>query len=357
MTKLKQKVDFKGQTIYIGLDVHKLNWQVCLYYEGKNVKNFSQPASTEALLKHLRENYPGAKYVCAYECGFSGYWIHRELTAQGIHCLVVNAADVPQTDKGLKNKTDKVDALRLGMALQAGFLEGVYVPSLTLDADRQLVRSNNRFTSDLTRYKNRIKGLLHYLGIPIPERFAKTSWSKAFIQWLQELKIEEDTARKVLDFQIEMMVHTRQKKAELTKQIRNLLNEPRYSAMTKLLFSIPGVGHLTAATLLTEIGDMNRFSCLEKLNSFVGFCPTSHDSGEKERNGHITKRHNRFIRTLLIEASWKAIKCDPALMKVYAELKAKIGGKRAIVKIARKLLNRIRYVWVNKKEYVNGVIQ
>jgi hypothetical protein len=60
---------------------------------------------------------------------------------------------------------------------------------------------------------------------------------------------------------------------------------------------------------------------------------------------------------LLIEASWKAIKSDPALMKVYEGLKVKIGGKRAIIKIARKLLNRIRYVWVNKQEYVNGVIQ
>jgi transposase len=357
MTKLTQKVDFFGHTIYIGLDVHKLNWQVSLYYEGKNIKNFSQPASTEALLKHLRDNYPGANYVCAYECGFSGFWIYRELQSQGVDCLVVNAADVPQTDKGLKNKTDKVDASRLGMALQAGFLVSVYVPSTILDADRQLVRSNNRFTSDLTRYKNRIKGLLHYLGISIPEKFAETSWSNAFIQWLKELKVEEDTARKVLDFQIEMMVHTRQQKVELTKQIKNLLNEPRYCALTKLLFSVPGVGHLTAATLLTEIGDMDRFSCLEKLNSFVGFCPTSHSSGEKERNGHITKRHNRFIRMLLIEASWKAIKSDPALMKVYAALKAKIGGKRAIVKIARKLLNRIRYVWVNKQEYVNGVIQ
>jgi transposase len=357
MTNLKQKVDFTDQTIYIGLDVHKLNWQVALFYFGKNIKNFSQPSKPESLVKHLKENYPGAKYICVYECGFSGYWIQRTLENEGIECIVVNAADVPQTDKGLKNKSDKVDAVRLGLALQAGLLEGVYIPSKILEADRQLVRTNNRFTSDLTRCKNRIKGLLHYLGISIPDRFAKNNWGNPFVEWLKKLPIQEEQTRKVLDFQISMIEHIRKQKAELTKQIRALLNEPRYEEISKLLHSVPGVGQLTAATLITEIGDMNRFSCAEKLNSFVGFCPTSHSSGEKQRNGHITQRHNRFIRVLLIEASWKAIKSDPALTKVYAALKAKIGAKRAIIKIARKLLNRIRYVWVNKKEYVNGVIQ
>jgi transposase len=153
----------------------------------------------------LKENYPGAKYVCAYESGFSGYWIQRKLKSEGVDCLVVNAADVPQTDKGIKNKTDKVDAVRLGLALQAGFLEGVYIPNPILDADRQLVRSNNRFTSDLTRYKNRIKGLLYYLGIPIPERFAKNNWGNPFIKWLKELSVEEQQARNVLDFQLSMI--------------------------------------------------------------------------------------------------------------------------------------------------------
>ena len=77
-----------------------------------------------------------------------------------IDCIVVNAADVPQTDKGIKNKTDKNDSKRIALALQAGLLQPIYIPDDEIEADRQLVRCNERFNNDLVRVKNRIKALL-----------------------------------------------------------------------------------------------------------------------------------------------------------------------------------------------------
>ena len=85
--------------------------------------------------------------------------------------------------------------------------------------------------------------------------------------------------------------------------------------------------------------------------------PNHYGSGDRDYDGGMTSRQNRLIRYLLIEASWVAIRNDPALTKVYGELKLKMDGKRAIIKVARKLLNRIRYVWINKTEYEKGVIQ
>lgn len=358
MTKLNQKVDFSGQTIYVGLDVHLESWQVSIYYQQKFIKAFTQPASVDALHAYLTSNYPGGFYQCAYESGFCGYWIQRELKKKNVECIVVNPADVPQTDKGAKNKSDKFDSRRIGESLQGGLLRGIYIPSIILESDRQLVRCSARFTSDLTRTKNRIKGMLYLLGIKIPEQFSKDSrWSNRFLTWLKELPFEHESSRIVLNHQLTIVENIRKQKLSVLKEIRKLLLQERYQPIAKCLLSIPGVGPFTAATLLTEIGDMNRFESFKQLNSFVGFCPTHHGSGDREYDGKITSRQNMQLRSLLIEAAWVAISNDPALTKAYAELKLKLGGKRAIIKIARKLLNRIRYVWINKKEYEKGITQ
>ena len=358
MTKLKEKVDFNGETIYAGLDVHLKSWQVSIYYQQKFIKNFSQPPTPEALHKYLTENYPSATYRCAYESGFCGFWIQRELAKKNIDCIVVNAADVPQTDKGAKNKSDKFDAKRIGESLQAGMLTGIYIPSLTLESDRQLVRCNSRFAGDLTRAKNRTKSMLYMLGIVIPPQFDNSGWSNLFIKWLKDkIVFDEGSSRLALDHQLAIVENIRKEKLLVLKGIRKLLAEDRYAELAKFLRSIPGIGPITAAVLITEIGDMGRFENFEQLNSYIGLCPTHHGSGDKNYDGSMTSRQNKLIRYLLIEASWVAIRNDPALMKVYNELKLKMGGKRAIVKIARKLLSRIRYIWINKKEYEKGIIK
>jgi transposase len=357
MTKLKVKVNFAGQIIYVGLDVHLKSWQVCIYYQGKFIKGFTQIPCVDTLEKYLKENYPSAIYQCAYESGFCGYWIQRELTKRDINCIVVNAADIPQTDKGAKNKSDKFDAKRIGSSLQAGMLQGVYIPSCTLESDRQLVRCNDRFSNDLTRSKNRVKSLLYLLGIKLPEQFDNANWSNAFIQWLKQLHFDEASSRVALDHQLSVVEYIRKQKLNVLKSIRALLLQDRYKTVVEKLRTVPGVGPITAATFITEIGDMNRFKNFVQLNSFIGLCPTHHGSGDRDYDGSITTRQHRRLRYLLVEASWTAISNDPALMKVYSALKVKIGGKRAIVKIARKLLNRIRYVWINNKEYEKGLIQ
>src|SRR6187402_1805093 len=188
MTNLNKKLDFTGSTMYVGIDVHLKSWNVSLYCNELFIKSFTQPPEPAHLFTFLTKNYPGATYKCAYESGFCGNWIQRDLTANGIDCIVVNAADVPKTDKSGKNKTDKKDSQRIAKSLQAGFLQPVYIPDKELEADRQLVRCVERFNRDLTRIKNRIKGLLYQVGIKIPEQFAKSKWSKKFILWLQELE-------------------------------------------------------------------------------------------------------------------------------------------------------------------------
>jgi transposase len=357
MTKVTKKVDFTGHEIFVGIDVHLKSWNISIYYNGRYLSSFNQPPTTEALVSYLNNSYPNAIYNCAYESGFCGYWIQRELVDKNINCIVVNAADVPQTDKTAKNKTDTNDSKRLAQALQAGLLQANYIPDEELEADRQLVRCNERLNSDLIRSKNRIKGLLYQLGVKLPTQFANNNWSNLFIEWLKELTFKNVSAKITLQHQLNLVMLIRSEKLAVLKNIRALLKKERYANTVRFLMSVPGVGPITAATLLTEIDNMKRFSNFEQLNSYIGYYPSQFSSGENIRQGNIIGRKHNRLRSLLIESAWVAIRTDPAMSKAYNDFKIKVGGKRAIIKIARKILSRIRYVWLNQTIYEKGVIQ
>lgn len=356
MTKLNEKLNFNGRDIFVGLDVHLNSWNVSVYCEDLYIKSFNQPASPKDLQHYLTKNFPEANYHCAYESGFSGYWIQRQLTNNHINCIVVNAADVPQTDKGSKNKTDKVDSIRLAQALRAKLLRPNFVPDPELEADRHLTRSNEKFKKDLVRIKNRIKGQLYHMGIKIPEQFSNANWSNRFITWLKDIEVENISAKKALIYQINMVEFIRDQKLEVLKEIRKLLKKDRYNHPAKALCSIPGIGPITAAYLLTEIGDIHRFSNFKQLNCFIGFYPSEFSSGEQVHKSHISSRKHNHLRSLLIESAWTAVRSDPAMTMAYYEAKTRVGGKRAIIKMARKLLSRIRYVWISQQAYEKGLV-
>jgi transposase len=356
MVKVKQKVNFKGKTVQVGMDVHHKQWNISIFLEGQLVRRFQQPPLVEAIVKHLKEQYPGARYLLAYEAGFCGFWISRKFKELGMECIVVNASDVPQTNKDLTQKNDPNDSRRIGEALSANMLRPINIPDIELESDRMLVRYRMRLQRDMNRSQVRIKSLLHQSGIIIPGSFAKGTWSNVFIQWLREIKIEQPSAKATLEFMIDQVLLLRAKLLEVMRSIRTLSKKSRYQKNYGILTSVPGIGPIVATTLLTEVGDINRFKNFYHFNSFIGFCPTEYSSGENERHGSMTRRHHSPLRELLIEATWVAISNDPSLTLAYQKLKVKVGGKRAIVKMARKLLNRIFTVWRNSEPYVKGLV-
>jgi transposase len=102
----------------------------------------------------------------------------------------------------------------------------------------------------------------------------------------------------------------------LSRQVRIRIREYD-NELYFLLKTISGIGPLTSSALITELGDINRFPHIDHLNSFVGLIPRVKQSGETSRTGGITFRCNSFLRTLIIEASWQAIRQDPGLMQYY----------------------------------------
>lgn len=355
---LKVKTNFAEQTIYVGLDVHKRSWNAALYLNDQYLRNVHQPPSPQALYKFLQTNYPGADYVCAYEGGKFGYWIQRQLSSKGIKSIVVNPADIPATHKDEVSKTDQRDARAIAKSLQCGQLRGIYVPSVQQESDRSLVRHRKKIWRDLVRCKNRIKGFLDYTGIVLPDKFSNSNWSKNFMEWLRELKFEYTSSRITLNYMIREAELLRRELLSISNDIRRLMRSKEYKKLYYLLRTVTGIGPLTAALLIAEIGDMKRFENFYQLNSFIGLLPGEHSSGEREVKGRLTIRRHCQLRSDLIECAWTAKRTDPALSLFYCEqLKRGKEPKLIIVKIARKLLSRIRYVWLSEKPYERSVIK
>jgi transposase len=355
-TNLKQKVDFTGKNIFVGIDVHKKNWSNTLYYDQQYLRSYTQPGSVEVLVNFLKKEYPNANYLCGYETGFSGFEIQRKLESQGIKCVVLNASDIPQTVKDKLQKTDRLDSRRIAHALATNSYNPVYIPDIESEADRSLVRYHFILVKDITRCKNHIKSLLFQFGVTLPEQYEKR-WTKGLVKWLKECDDIKGNARVRLDLMIEQFEKVKTVYLDTNRRIAELQKSPKYKKSIEILTSVSGIGPLIAIVFMTEIIDINRFSNMRKLNSYVGFIPMEHSSGEHEIKGGITVRTNKLLRTLLIEASWIAIRQDPTLTYTYNELIKKMTGKRAIIKIARKLLSRIRYVLINETMYEKGILK
>lgn len=176
MTKLqknREKIDFKNQTINIGLDVHKKNWSVSIYLNDAFVRTFHQESKGATLLQFLNNNYPNGTYKACYEAGFCGFSIQRELSKLGIACSVVNAADIPQTNKGMLSKTDASDSRRIGEAFAKNLLRPIYIPKPDIEADRNLIRYRKHVQESLKIKKSKIKSCLFTIGIKLPPEHDK----------------------------------------------------------------------------------------------------------------------------------------------------------------------------------------
>ena len=143
----RNEISFKGQTIFIGIDVHAKSWKVAIAPEIGAVNCHSQKPSAKELFDFLKKNYPDGEYKAVYESGFSGFSTYYALTEVGIDCIVIHAADVPTTQYEEVMKTDRIDASKLARSLKAGQLRGNYVPEKQCIDDRSVVRITGRYRS------------------------------------------------------------------------------------------------------------------------------------------------------------------------------------------------------------------
>jgi transposase len=357
MDRENNTLNFKSQLFYIGLDVHKRQWTVTIRSNKLQLKTFSMDPSAEKLYNYMEKNYPGGLYHTVYEAGFCGYRIHRELKGYGFDSIIVAPTHVPTSNKEKNQKRDPVDSRKLARELENGSLEGIYIPDQLHQELRSLVRQRFQLIKKQTRVKNQIKGYLLFYGHQLPGNWEVRHWSNSFVEYLKELNFDYPIGKEQVEIYLEELMEIRKLLLRVIRQIRKYLAEYKLRDDVRLLCSVPGVGFNSAITILTELIDPKRFPDLDNVASYVGLVPVVLSSDEKRIELGIKYHRNKYIREILIEAAWIAVRQDPALTYAYNNYIRRMSRQEAIIRIAKKLLSRIIYVWVNRKPYVKSVVQ
>jgi transposase len=335
MKRDTQQLSYVGKAVFIGIDVHKKTYAVVARMEGALVKKWTTAASPQALAQQLLKYFAGATIYSAYEAGFSGFVLHRELEQYGIHNLVVNAAGI-EVAANDRVKTDKRDAHKLSILLESKRLKGIRIPSEVEEAHRMLSRTRQQLVEDRTAVQNKIRMKFHQLGL-IDEHENRRMSHTLVEELLDKSPSQELTMAINAYWRIWRSLDEEIKKieAELKHQAQADPNE-------KIYRSVPGIGPLSARILSNELGDMSQFQNERQLSSFTGLTPSEHSSGEIIRRGHISRQGNSRVRGILIEIAWRAISKDKALAEFFERLFPRTGKTKAIVAVARKLIGRIR---------------
>lgn len=344
----------KFQEVIIGMDVHKKQWNITIIADGKIRKPVTMDPKSKTLSKYVKKQYPSERYVAGYEAGYSGFWICWQLEEEGIETIVINAADVPTTDKESRRKNDNVDSLKIARAIKAGTVSSIDVPTPEQQSSRAILRKRKDTVKILASTKNKIKAFLAYHGIQEPEPLRhQKCWSGNYVNWLKQVC---DSQLKWLGTALKMYIEEleffRKQKLAADRLVRQMSRQEEFKEISEVLMTVPGVGQTVSMTLLTEVGDIFRFKCFDRLSSLLAMTPTEHSSGEHQRYGHMTKRGKLYIRSLLVEAAWVAIRSDGELYEYYVKKKESDGAQKAIVSTAKKLLSRIYHIWRKRERYV-----
>ena len=357
MKDQERELDFSNQDFYIGIDVHKRSWAVTIRSNNIVIKTFSMNPTPKGLSDFMKKRYPNGNYYSVYEAGFSGYGMHRELESLGFSNIIVSPSEIPTTGKEKLTKTDEVDSRKLARELEKGTISGIYIPSQLQQEIRSLSRLRHQHVKKLTRIKNQIKSYLDFYGHKLPKNCEMQHWSRKFIEHLLTLEFKYDIGKEQLEIYVAELLVIRNRILQILILLKKYFRQYEKYHIIELLRSVPGVGFTVATTLYSEVMDIERFSNNEKFASYIGLVPSTMSSGEKKKVLGLSFQFNRYLRSLLIESAWVAIRKDPALTLAYNNFLIRLSAQEAIVRIAKKLLNRIYYVLKNEKEYVYSVVK
>jgi transposase len=208
--------------------------------------------------------------------------------------------------------------------------EAWIAPQATRDL-RALLRHRASLVRLSTSCKNRVHAVLADRGIGENQIL----WTGPGRAWLAALELPP-TPRAIIQDCCGLLDALATPIGRLEREISALAKpDPRVQA----LMTLPGIGRLTAMTLVAEIGDIGRFPTARKLCAWAGLTPQVRNSDRKVRHGHITKQGSPWVRGILQEAAQTA-KRHPMFAGAYGQLARRRGKNIATVAIARRLLAR-----------------
>ena len=285
---------------FAGLDVHARKTAAAAVVLGSGeVFRARLGGGSQEAIGWLR-SLPG-EVRAVYEAGPTGFGLARAARAAGLEVMVCSPGAIPR-QPGDRVKTDARDALKLARLHAAGQLRAVVVPAPELEALRDLVRAREDLRGDLMGARHRISKLLlrrgHVWAGP------GETWSTRHLRWLSALSLSDPLADVVLGEYLGCHEVLLARRERLDALIGEQAGREPWAGTVGRLRCLRGVDTLTAVGLLAEIGEMSAFAHPKQLASFVGLVPSEQSSGERRRQGSITKAGSGHARRLLVEAAW-----------------------------------------------------
>ena len=291
-------------TRFIGLDVHADSIAVAVAEPTGEVRALGViPNDADAVRKLVRKLGPPDSLRACYEAGPCGYPLYWQLTQLGVGCIVVAPTLVP-VKAGDRIKTDRRDAAKLARSFRSGDLTPVWVPDAAHEALRDLVRAREAAKRDQLRARHRLQKFLLRHGRRAPAGLK--AWTQRFRQWIGGLRFDHPAQEATyLDYLTEVD-HAAERITRLERAIDAAVARAPVEMRTVIdaLQALRGVGKVTAATIVAEVGPLARFDRPRQLMAYCGVVSREDSSGARIRRGAITKTGNAHLRRVVIEAAW-----------------------------------------------------
>jgi transposase len=293
------------RTTFVGLDVHKRWINVAVLLPGHDIplewRIANEPEAIRKMLKRVASLAPGDVRYC-YEAGPCGYALQRQVISWSqASCMLVAPSLVPRKP-GERIKTDRRDARKLAQLFRAGLLSEVQPLTEEDEAARDLSRAREDLREDLVRARHRLSKFLLRRAITFTP--GKRAWTLVHRRWLEALRLDNSAESVVFADYLFAIDQLEQRIKSLLVHLEYLALDPRYAGAVATLRCFRSFDTVSAVGLAVELHNFQRFTAPRRLMSFVGLIPGEHSSGEKRRQGAITKTGNSHVRRLLIEAAW-----------------------------------------------------
>jgi transposase len=324
---------------FVGLDVHAESITIAVAEANGEVRCLGKVANREECIGKVIKKLGAVEHLrCCYEAGPTGYVLYWQLTGMGVECAVIAPSLVP-SKPGDRVKTDRRDAEKLARSHRAGDLTAVWVPDSEHEALRDLVRAREAAKKDQTRARHRLSKFLLRHGRRAPA--GVRAWTQKHWQWVQSEVQFVPLAQQVVlvDYRHEVE-HCGARLQRLEKAIQEAVQAAPAAmrAVMESLQSLRGVGEITAATIVSEVGQLSRFATARQLMGYSGAVARENSSGERVRQGGITKTGNAHLRRVVVEAAW-AYRHGPAIGSTLRKRQEKVSAE--VIEMAWKAQHRL----------------
>jgi len=330
---------------YIGFDIHKKVISFCeKQVDGTVVHRGVIRAIRQDLNKWAIERK--VPWIGAMEATLFTGWIYDFLLPYSQELKVAHP-EMLKAITAAKKKNDAADAEKIADLLRCNLLPECYMAPTEHRNLRRILRYRNLLVREAAKMKTKTATLLMEVGAEYSKR--RLHGRRYFQDLLSGLEYVPESALNLLQMSHDSVDFFSKMQKTLIHALRN---EPQISKRVQLLMSIRGVGEVTALTWVLEIGDINRFSSIGQMVSYCGLCSAQKESAGKEIRGPISKKRNKHLQTVLVEAAKLAPQWNPQLAEIHERELKKGNRNRATLAVARKLVAYLQAVDKTKKIFV-----